>query len=268
MRERLRNLIRVEMNGDCVEQIYPYPSIVDTAFFDALIKGAQYRQAQNSTPLMIARLQHRIDFFQRVRRAQACKQVFFSQFACDIFRLSLDSSLLPEVWKLACIIPIFKRKGKINQISNYRPITLSCTLLKVFERILADNILKHFIKYDLFDKSQFGFLPRRSTNLQLIYQLELWYKALQDNENIATVYVDLSKAFDSVNTKLLLKKLFYYGIRGKILNWLEAYLLNRKFYVKINNENSSVRNITSGVPQGSPLGPLLFHLKIEGLLYN
>ena len=130
--------------------------------------------------------------------------VFFTSFASEIFRISLDTGQLPTYWRSTYIIPLYKNKGSKNDPKNYRPIALSCTLLKILESMISVKILQHFNKFKLFNKWQFGFLPKKSLNIQLIYQLEKWYASLCQGKGISSIYVDFAKASDSVNIKILL----------------------------------------------------------------
>nr|CAD2209245.1 unnamed protein product [Meloidogyne enterolobii] len=175
----------------------------------------------------------------------------------EIFRISLDSGILPKIWKESIIMPLFK-KGEKSNPENYRPIALTCALCRVMEMVLNKYIVQFLHDNNLFSDNQFGFIKNRSTTTQLITTLEDWYDAIMGKKNIDCVYIDFKKAFDSVPHDLLLNKLYKIGIRGKILTWISCFLSNRTFRVKINNTLSKPRNIKSGVPQGSVLGHYYF----------
>ena len=125
----------------------------------------------------------------------------------EIFRIILDSGSIPEVWKTSFIIPIYK-KGKKYDPSNYRPISITCTLCRVFERIIASTIKKFLYSNNILSLEQFGFLEERSTTTQLLTMLDDFYNELQKNKSIDIIYVDFSKAFDTVPIELLLNKIW------------------------------------------------------------
>ena len=143
-------------------------------------------------------------------------------------------------------------------IDNYRPISILSYLSKILEKLMHKRIYKFLIKNNIIYNLQFGFRQNYSTNLALVELLENIRHSLDNGEYTIGLYLDLSKAFDTVNHNILLNKLDHYGIRGHTLAWFESYLTNRKQYVLVDNNKSELGKITTGVPQGSVLGPLLF----------
>ncbi|CAM1312392.1 Uncharacterised protein r2_g2279 [Pycnogonum litorale] len=185
-------------------------------------------------------------------------------FLTRLFELIINTGEFPDKMKIAKVTPIYK-SGDPTSTSNYRPISVLPPLSKIFEKLLLSRLSSFFDKYCLLNKNQFGFRRSLSTEHSLINVTEMLRNSIQKNSTAIGTFIDFSKAFDTINHNILIKKLWKYGVRDKALDLFKNYLSNRTQYVAVNKQTSDSIPINIGVPQGSILGPFLFLVYVNDL---
>lgn len=176
-----------------------------------------------------------------------------------LYNQSLMFSEIPERWKRSFVTPLLK-KEPAKEPANYRPVSVLSFFGRVFEKIIKNCIVEHVEKNFLIPESQHGFVGGRSVETNLLESFNDWTSLIDEKKCCDVVFFDFSKAFDRVSHSKLMFKLIKIGLHPLLLKWLGEYLTGRTLQVKVKNAFSTIRNVTSGVPQGGVLSPILFSI--------
>ena len=188
----------------------------------------------------------------------------FADHIATCYNESLSEPSYPDVLKIGRITPGFK-SGSVDQIDNYRPISALPTISKIYESLTLNRMMSFITAHSILTPVQYGFRPGRSTTQAVTKLLSYVIRAYHERSYCVCFFLDLRKAFDTINHEILFKKFFHYGFRGESHEYLRSYFANRQQCVTLNNLRSGLERIKCGVPQGSILGPLCFNLYINDL---
>ena len=182
-----------------------------------------------------------------------------------IFNMSITCGKVPKCWKIKRVTPLFK-KGDTSDLNNYRPISILSISMKIFEKIIHRQLYDFLSQHNIISRYQSGFRDSHSTETAVIHVSDYILDQLSQGKFVGAILVDLKKAFDTVDHRILLKKLFCYGVRDISFDWFESYLNDRSQCTILNGIQSDFINEEAyGVPQGSVLGPLLFLIYINNI---
>ena len=241
-------------------------TIVFTCFSPPVVASCFFRPASLSEVIcVIKKLKNKGNKILDIHPSIIKENIFsFGNHFMLLYNISLVKAVFPNMLKIARVSPAFK-SGQTDLIDNYRPISSLPVFSKIFERLTLDRMESFISHHSILTPCQFGFRRGKNTSLAVTRLVSLIVQAYNQKFFSACFFLDLRKAFDTVNHDLLIKKLEHYGFRGQCSNYMRSYYDNRKQHVYINGFNSSDMPVVNGVPQGSILGPLCFSLYINDM---